>query len=48
MAPYVPFPTMTSPETAGCIVDLGEHGVLRVLGAETQNFVATGLYRLHA
>jgi hypothetical protein len=46
MAPYAPFPTMASPETAGGIEDLGEHGVLP--GAETQNIVTTGLYRIHA
>ena len=46
MAPYAPFPTVASPETAGGIVDLGEHGALPV--AETQNIVITGLYRLHA
>ena len=41
MAFYAPLPTMAPPETAGGIVDLGEHGVL--LGAETLNFVTTGL-----
>jgi hypothetical protein len=46
MAPYAPFLTVVSPETAGGIVDLGEHGVQP--GAETQNIVTTGLYRLHA
>ena len=46
MAPYAPLPTMAPPETAEGVVDLGEHGVLP--GAETQNIVTTGLYRLHA
>jgi hypothetical protein len=46
MTPYAPLPTTAQPETAGGIVDLGEHGVLP--DAETQNIVATGLYQLHA
>ena len=41
MAPYAPLPSMAPPETAGGIVDLGEHGVLPGVG--TPNIVPTGL-----